>query len=82
MNGDNDITSSIHLRITKLVFQVRDVRSKAPAALIGKPLFTGELSDKQWTQLEQMQSEMQSEYRMRRQMMIKRLDVTVQSFQV
>lgn len=58
------------------------MRSKAPAALIGKPLFTGELSDKQWAQLEQMQREMQAEYRMRRQMMIKRLDVTVQSFQV
>lgn len=58
------------------------MRSKAPAALIGKPLFSGDLSDKQWAQLDQMQKEMHAEYRMRRQMMIKRLDVTVQSFQV
>lgn len=58
------------------------MRSKAPPALIGKPLFTGELSDKQWAQLDQIQKEMHAEYRMRRQMMIKRLDVTVQSFQV
>ncbi|KAK7074807.1 Protein fam98a [Halocaridina rubra] len=61
--------------------KVLDVKSKAHPSLIGKPLFTGVLSDKQWTLLNQMQEEMHKEYAMRRQMMIKRLDVTVQSFQ-
>lgn len=64
------------------IMQVNDVKSKAHPSLIGKPLFTGELSDKQWKMLEQMQREMHAEYLMRRQMLIKRLDVTVQSFQV
>ncbi|KAK4315897.1 hypothetical protein Pmani_012920 [Petrolisthes manimaculis] len=61
--------------------KVNDVKSKAHSSLIGKPLFTGELSDKQWKMLEQMQREMHAEYLMRRQMLIKRLDVTIQSFQ-
>lgn len=59
-----------------------DVLSKAHASLIGESLFSGTLTDKQWNYLDQMQREMQAEYRMRRQMLIKRLDVTVQSFQV
>lgn len=62
--------------------QVNDVKSKAHPSLIGKPLFNGTLSDKQWALLDEMQKEMQSEYQMRREMLIKRLDVTVQSFQV
>lgn len=58
------------------------MKSKAHPSLIGKPLFNGTLSDKQWALLDEMQKEMQSEYQMRREMLIKRLDVTVQSFQV
>lgn len=58
------------------------MKSKAHPSLIGKPLFTGVLTDKQWTMLGEMQKEMHNEYRMRRHMVIKRLDVTVQSFQV
>ncbi|KAG7167490.1 FAM98A-like [Homarus americanus] len=65
----------------KVEQKVNDVKSKAHSSLIGKPLFTGVLSDKQWKMLGEMQNEMQNEYRMRREMMIKRLDVTIQSFQ-
>ncbi|XP_068213147.1 protein FAM98A isoform X2 [Palaemon carinicauda] len=61
--------------------KVNDVKGKAHPSLIGKPLFNGVLSDKQWTLLDQMQQELHKEYTMRREMMIKRLDVTVQSFQ-
>ncbi|XP_063608002.1 protein FAM98A-like isoform X3 [Penaeus indicus] len=65
----------------KVEQKVNDVKSKAHSSLIGKPLFNGSLSDKQWALLDEMQKEMQSEYQMRREMLIKRLDVTVQSFQ-
>ncbi|XP_047499847.1 protein FAM98A-like [Penaeus chinensis] len=65
----------------KVEQKVNDVKSKAHPSLIGKPLFNGTLSDKQWALLDEMQKEMQSEYQMRREMLIKRLDVTVQSFQ-
>ena len=62
--------------------QVNEVVGKAHSSLIGKPLFAGDLSEKQWVMLDEMQQELNNEYRMRREMMIKRLDVTVQSFQV
>ncbi|CAL4109451.1 unnamed protein product, partial [Meganyctiphanes norvegica] len=66
----------------KVQQKLNDVKTKAHSSLIGNALFNGVLSEKQWMMLGQMQQEMQAEYRMRRQMMIKRLDVTVQSFQV
>ncbi|XP_014249690.1 protein FAM98A-like [Cimex lectularius] len=48
---------------------------------ISDPLFTGQLSEKQWKSLEKIQQELQQEYAIRRQMLLKRLDVTIQSFQ-
>ena len=67
---------------TILLFQMKEVLSKASSELVGKPLFVGVLSDKQWHQLSELQEELQDEYRMRREMLLKRLDVTIQSFQV
>lgn len=61
---------------------MKEVVNKAKPELVGKPLFNGKLSDKQWHVLQEIQQELQTEYRMRREMLIKRLDVTVQSFQV
>ncbi|XP_063229367.1 protein FAM98A [Bacillus rossius redtenbacheri] len=65
----------------KVEQKMKEVLAKASPELIGKPLFTGVLSDKQWHQLEELQAELQQEYRLRREMLIKRLDVTIQSFQ-
>ncbi|KAG8223058.1 hypothetical protein J437_LFUL002006, partial [Ladona fulva] len=65
----------------KLEQKVKEIVSKAPAGLVGKPLFNGTLSGKQWHTLEGIQQELHDEYKMRREMLIKRLDVTVQSFQ-
>lgn len=61
--------------------QMKKVLDKASAELVGKPLFVGVLSDKQWHQLSELQKELQDEYCMRQEMLIKRLDVTIQSFQ-
>lgn len=52
-----------------------------PPELLGNPLFKRKLSDKQWSALQEIQSELQNEYHVRREMLIKRLDVTIQSFQ-
>ncbi|XP_043227602.1 protein FAM98A-like isoform X2 [Amphibalanus amphitrite] len=52
----------------------------APADLLCKPLWTGELSADQWRRLEAALTELHHEYRLRREMLLKRLDVTVQSF--
>nr|CAD7443236.1 unnamed protein product [Timema bartmani] len=65
----------------KVETKMKEVLSKASPELIGKPLFTGVLSEKQWHQLEELHKEMQQEYRLRREMLIKRIDVTIQSFQ-
>lgn len=47
---------------------------------LGKPLIDVELSAKQWEELNKLQEAMHKEYTIRRQMLLKRLDVTVQSF--
>jgi hypothetical protein len=60
---------------------MKEVLGNASPELVGNPLFIGVLSDKQWYQLSDIQKELQEEYRMRREMLIKRLDVTIQSFQ-
>ncbi|XP_021931473.1 protein FAM98A-like isoform X2 [Zootermopsis nevadensis] len=65
----------------KVEEKMKKVLDKASAELVGKPLFVGVLSDKQWHQLSELQKELQDEYCMRQEMLIKRLDVTIQSFQ-
>ncbi|XP_052123077.1 protein FAM98B isoform X2 [Frankliniella occidentalis] len=65
----------------KVEQRLKEVISKAPADLLSQPLFQGVLTDKQWHQLSNIQRDLHDEYRMRREMLIKRLDVTVQSFQ-
>jgi len=46
------------------------------------PIFTGLLSEKQWEQLKALQEDFQNEYKVRRTMLLKRLDVTIESFHV
>ncbi|GFG39813.1 hypothetical protein Cfor_10588 [Coptotermes formosanus] len=65
----------------KVEQKMKEVLDKASPELVGNPLFVGVLSDKQWHQLSELQKELQDEYHMRREMLIKRLDVTIQSFQ-
>lgn len=50
--------------------------------LIGNPIFNGFLSDKQWDILNNVQNDLHNEYKIRREMLLTRLDVTIQSFQV
>lgn len=50
--------------------------------LISPPLFNGKLNDKQWAALEKVNKDLQEEYEIRRKTLMKRLDVTIQSFQV
>ena len=64
-----------------LYSQMKEVLDKASPELVGNPMFVGVLSDKQWHQLSELQKELQEEYHMRREMLITRLDVTIQSFQ-
>lgn len=67
----------------KINERVVDRMTKRPG-LISKPLFTPSktLTDKQWSVIGTFQKELETEYNLRRQMLITRLDVTVQSFKV
>ncbi|XP_078041931.1 protein FAM98A [Augochlora pura] len=51
-----------------------------PPELIGQPLITSGFTEKEWKDLQHIQQELHDEYRLRRDMLLKRLDVTVQSF--
>ncbi|KAK6636213.1 hypothetical protein RUM43_009871 [Polyplax serrata] len=75
----DNITSPI--LFSKVEQKLQEVLKAANPELLGNPLFTGNLSDKQWQTLQDVQSELQNEYRLRRELLIKRLDVTIQSFQ-
>ncbi|XP_022911066.1 protein FAM98A [Onthophagus taurus] len=70
--------SNMFIRITQII---ETAIKKNGADFIGKPIFNLPLSDKQWHVLEQVQKDLHVEYTIRRQMLLKRLDCTVQSFQ-
>lgn len=67
---------------TKTEEKLKTILKSVPNDLLRKPLIIGELSKDQWNQLDKIQDEMKIEYKIRREMMLKRLDVTVQSFMV
>lgn len=66
----------------KLTPTVENTVKKAGGELLGNPIFSGVLSDKQWHTLGEIEKDLNNEYRIRREMLLKRLDCTVQSFEV
>ena len=54
--------------------------AKVHAAHLSKPLLKARLSEKQWEAMEFINTALQQEYNVRRDMILKRLDVTIQSF--
>lgn len=59
--------------------QVKELISKNPNQ-IGKPLMKCRMSDKQWDVLTKINEALTQEYTLRRETLLKRLDVTIQSF--
>uniref|UniRef100_A0A8C4R261 Family with sequence similarity 98 member C n=1 Tax=Eptatretus burgeri TaxID=7764 RepID=A0A8C4R261_EPTBU len=53
---------------------------QVPTDCLGKPLLKETLSNEQWRKLEVLNENLLSEYELRRSMLLKRLDVTMQSF--
>merc|ERR1712110_995816 len=64
----------------QLLSVIERVNPAQREVLIGKPFFTGSLSNDQWKILQQASMDLESEYAMRRTMLITRLQATVQSF--
>ncbi|XP_022081533.1 protein FAM98A-like [Acanthaster planci] len=65
----------------KIEERIRARLSQIGADGVGKPILTKQLSEQQWAKLGKINDRMRKEYTLRRQMILKRLDVTVQSFQ-
>ncbi|XP_054000222.1 protein FAM98B isoform X2 [Hylaeus anthracinus] len=74
----DDIT--VEKLFTRLEGKLTEVLKKVPPELVGQPLITTEFTEREWKDLQLLQQELHDEYRMRRDMLLKRLDVTVQSF--
>ncbi|XP_037096755.1 protein FAM98B [Syngnathus acus] len=68
-----DVLSSIQNKVDTLV-------GKCPNGIVGKPALKKGLSKEHWEKLHSMNAVMSTEYECRRRMLIKRLDVTIQSF--
>uniref|UniRef100_A0A8D0KXM8 Family with sequence similarity 98 member B n=1 Tax=Strix occidentalis caurina TaxID=311401 RepID=A0A8D0KXM8_STROC len=63
-----------------VLFQIKDILSKVQNNHVGKSLLTKPLDSDQVERLEKINDALRSEYECRRRMLMKRLDVTVQSF--
>ncbi|KAJ8981702.1 hypothetical protein NQ317_003423 [Molorchus minor] len=73
---------SITTLFEKLCPTIPIVLNKAGADIVGDGIFKGFLSNKQWDILNDIQKDLNHEYKLRREMLLTRLDVTIQSFQV
>ncbi|KAJ8341181.1 hypothetical protein SKAU_G00334720 [Synaphobranchus kaupii] len=60
--------------------KINNILGKVPKEHIGKPVLKSSISGKQWEELEKINTVLSAEYECRRRMLIKRLDVTIQSF--
>jgi len=61
--------------------QIKDIMTKIELAHLSKPLLKACLSEKQWETIKYINQAMNLEYELRRQMLVQRLEVTIQSFQ-
>jgi len=64
----------------KIESQLVSVLSKLPSDYLAKPLLIADLSADQWTQLMHINQFLTDDFQMRRELLLTRLDVTVQSF--
>ncbi|XP_029449738.1 protein FAM98A [Rhinatrema bivittatum] len=60
--------------------KLKEVLSKVPPNHVGKPLLSKQLGPSHWEKIEAINQAIANEYEVRRKMLVKRLDVTVQSF--
>ncbi|KAK9510079.1 hypothetical protein O3M35_004940 [Rhynocoris fuscipes] len=70
-------TITSDMMFSKVKVKLGEISSKC----VSEPLFKGILSPKQWDMMEKIQKELHEEYKIRRELLLKRLDVTIQSFQ-
>ncbi|TRZ26203.1 hypothetical protein HGM15179_000815 [Zosterops borbonicus] len=76
----NSTSSGIPPLLTSVEQKIKDILSKVKNNYVGKSLLTKPLNSDQVERLEKINDALCSEYECRRRMLMKRLDVTVQSF--
>lgn len=72
---------SVQALFQKLNPTVQKVVMKGGDDLLGHPICNFAINDKQWDALHKIQKDLHEEYKIRREMLLKRLDCTIQSFQ-
>lgn len=65
----------------KLNPTVLNLVQRAGEGLLGRPICNFMINEKQWKTLQSVQEDLHAEYKIRREMLLKRLDCTIQSFQ-
>jgi protein FAM98B len=65
---------------TKIETKCQELLSKLPKGYLGKPIFTAMLNNAQWKQLMQINQALTEDFQMRRELLLTRIDVTIQSF--
>jgi hypothetical protein len=73
-------TVAVSAVFNKLEEKVKEALSKVPSECIGSPLLVSPLHLHQLAKLEELNKELGQEYVVRRKMLLKRVDVTIQSF--
>jgi len=68
------------LKVLRFIFEKLKNCMVEVQGAIGEPLFTDELTREQWTEMESLNEQLKVDYRIRAQMLLQRLDVTIQSF--
>jgi|688.fasta_scaffold606671_1 protein FAM98B len=66
----------------KMGVKIREILSTAQKGYPGSPLLKSSLTEQQWSQIHQLLGELIKDYKLRREMLLTRLDVTVLSFTV
>ncbi|KAI4903937.1 hypothetical protein NFI96_031940 [Prochilodus magdalenae] len=64
----------------QISFELKEALSKVPPSHVGGPLLKKPLGPMHWEKIEAINQALVNEYEVRRKMLLKRLDVTVQSF--
>ncbi|XP_068729565.1 protein FAM98A-like [Montipora capricornis] len=72
--------STVFELFSKIESKVRQLLTKGPKDHLGTPLLAKNPSPKQWSKLDEINTQLNQEYTLRRSMLLKRLDVTIQSF--
>uniref|UniRef100_UPI00358EE6E5 protein FAM98A-like isoform X2 n=1 Tax=Myxine glutinosa TaxID=7769 RepID=UPI00358EE6E5 len=78
--SDDVSSKSTTTALERIRLKIEDSLSQVSTDCLGKPLLKETMNNEQWRKLEALNENLLSEYELRKSMLLKRLDVTMQSF--